>query len=169
MEIREFNGVRQGNKVAQILFGSLRHVFRGRIQGDRVSFRVQELNVVQVEGRGFSAGLVFPGDHDVVARAGNKRRLELNLYIARIFLFQIDRPVGLVLIRVLAGVAVYHAGDRVELAVRGLVNTDVKRDSGNVSQLFAGQALQVQGHIGDSLRGNAQCLGTVVVNNLQGC
>ena len=47
-------------------------------------------------------------------------------------------------------------------------NTDVKRDSGNVSQLFAGQALKIQGHIGDPLRGNAQCLGAVVVNNLQG-
>ena len=168
MEIRELNSVRQGYEVAQIPLGSFRHIDRGGIQRDGVSFRIQEPDVVQVEGGGFAAGLVFTGDHDIIARTGDKRRLEGNLYIARILLLHIDRPVGLVLIRVFTGVAVNHAGNRVELAVRGLVNTDIKGDTGNIRQLFAGQALQIQGHIGDPLSGDAQRLGTVVIHNFQG-
>ena len=170
MEIREFHGVGQRHQVAHVTLGSFRHVHRGGVQRDRVAVFVQQLDVVQVEGRGFSARLVFPGDHHIVARSRGEGGLEVDLHVPRVLLFHVNGPVGLVLVRVLAGVAVHHAGYRVELAVRGLVHTDVKGDRGHVRQLFAGQAFDVQGDVGNSLRRDLQRLGAVVVNDLQrGC
>ena len=170
MEVREFHRIRQRHQVARIPLGCFRHIHGGGVQRDRVAVLVQQFDVVQVEGRGFSAGLVFPGDHQVVARFRGKRRLEVDLHVPRVLLFHIHGPAGLVLVRVLARVAVHHAGHRIELAVRGLVHTDVKGDRGHVRQLFAGQAFDVQGDVGNSLRRDLQRLGAVVVNDLQrGC
>ena len=81
---------------------------------------------------------------------------------------QIYRPTGLAFCIVLAGVAVYNATHRVELAVTAQVSTDIDADRRNVRQTFAGQTLNVDSHIRDfCVGGDLQRLGAVEFSDFQ--